>query len=131
IGPKIYEYLADRGVEIADYIEGRRACTNRDFQDPTVRKAVVGLYRTFNDSGRLPLTKTIFDMIDEHIEQVRELNGAFPIDFAWLYKQYRLARAALEASGIDLVACFNDPMAGNFMVAEDKSLMLIDYEYAS
>ncbi|MGO7501174.1 choline/ethanolamine kinase--aminoglycoside phosphotransferase, partial [Rhizobium ruizarguesonis] len=32
IGPKIYEYLADRGVEIADYIEGRRACTNRDFQ---------------------------------------------------------------------------------------------------
>ncbi|MGO8077719.1 choline/ethanolamine kinase--aminoglycoside phosphotransferase, partial [Rhizobium leguminosarum] len=60
IGPRIYEYLADRVVEISDYIEGRRACTNRDFQDPTVRKAVVVLYRAFNDSGKLPLTKTTF-----------------------------------------------------------------------
>ena len=42
IGPKIYEYLANKGVEIADFIEGRRACTNRDFHDPAVRKAAIG-----------------------------------------------------------------------------------------
>ncbi|WP_246799867.1 hypothetical protein [Rhizobium indicum] len=44
IGPRIYQYLADRGVGIADHIEGRRASTNRAFQDPTVRNAVVELY---------------------------------------------------------------------------------------
>jgi thiamine kinase-like enzyme len=42
-----------------------------------------------------------------------------------------LARAALMASGIDLVPSFNDPMPGNFMIGEDGSIMLIDYEYAS
>lgn len=131
IGPPIYEHLADRGVEIADFIEGRRACTNRDFQGRDVRRAAVGLYRQFNNSGLLTLTKTVFDMIDEHVEQVKQLGGAFPPDFAWLHKQYRLARSALEASGIDLVPCFNDPMAGNFLIAPDKSIMLIDYEYAS
>jgi thiamine kinase-like enzyme len=131
IGPRTYDYLDHQGVEIADFIEGRRPCTNSDFQSPEVRARVLGLYRTFNDSGLLGLTKTVFDMIEEHVEQVRTLNGAFPADFAWLYKQYRLARSALEASGIDLVPCFNDPMPGNFLIAEDGSIMLIDYEYAS
>lgn len=131
IGPKVYDHLAGEGVEIHDFIEGRRPCGNRDFQFEDVRRGVVGLYRTFNDSPLLSLTKTVFDMIEEHIEQVRELDGEVPADFAWLYRQYRLARAALEASGIDLVPCFNDPMAGNFMLGDDRSLMLIDYEYAS
>jgi thiamine kinase-like enzyme len=131
IGPTVYDYLADDGVEITDFIEGRRACTNSDFLRPDLRRGAVGLYRTFNNSGLLPLTKTVFDMIDEHVAQVRELGGAFPADFAWMDHQYRLARSALEASGIDLVPCFNDPMPGNFLVADDASIMLIDYEYAS
>ena len=139
IGPHVYEYLAGRGIEINDFMIGRRPCTNADFQDRDVRAAVVAAYRTLHGSGHgsghgaglLPLTKTVFDMIDEHVEQARSLGGAFPADAAWLFKQVALARAALEASGLDLVPCFNDPMPGNFMLGADKSVMLIDYEYAS
>ena len=131
IGPTIYEYLAHRGIEINDFITGRRSCSNADFEDPAIRASAVATYRVFNESGLLPLTKTVFDMIDEHIDQARSLGGAFPPDWAWLFKQYQLARAALEASGIDLVPCFNDPMPGNFMLGADKSIMLIDYEYSS
>ena len=131
IGPRLHEYLVDRGIEINDFIEGRRACTNADFLDPAIRNSAVAIYRKFNESGRLPLTKTVFDMIDEHIDQAHSLGASFPVDSAWLFGQYGLARAALEASGIDLVPCFNDPMPGNFMLGDDKSIMLIDYEYAS
>ncbi|MDQ3558164.1 MAG: phosphotransferase family protein [Pseudomonadota bacterium] len=131
IGPKIFAYLADRGVEITEFMEGRRSCTNKDFHDPEVRRSAVRAYRTFNDSGPLPLTKTIFDMIEQHFEQVREVGAASPPDFAWLKKQYCLARSALEASGLDLVPCFNDPMPGNFMIDEAKTIMLVDYEFAS
>jgi thiamine kinase-like enzyme len=131
LGPAVFDYLAHKGVEINAFIEGRRPCTNKDFGDREVRRAAVAAYRTFNSSDQLTLTKTVFDMIDEHVEQVRELGGAFPPDFAWLHKQYRLARSALEASGLDLVPCFNDPMPGNFMVDQAKTIMLVDYEYAS
>ncbi|MEJ0092095.1 MAG: phosphotransferase [Methylocella sp.] len=131
IGPRIYEYLAHRGIEITDFITGRRPCSNADFGDPDIRASAVATYRVFNDSGLLPLTKTVFDMIDEHVDQAQSLGGASPPDAAWLFKQYRLARAALEASGIDMVPCFNDPMPGNFMLGVDKSIMLIDYEYSS
>ncbi len=131
IGPRLHEHLADRGIEIHDFITGRRPCTNADFADRDVRAAAVATYRTFNGSGLLSLTKTVFDMIDEHVDQARTLGSAFPADAAWLFKQVRLARAALDASGLDLAPCFNDPMPGNFMLAADKSIMLIDYEYAS
>ncbi len=131
IGPKIYDYLAADGIEIAAFIEERRPCVNGDFLDPDVRRSALGIYRTFNDSGKLSLTKTVFDMIDEHVEQARSLGGDFPLDSEWLFAQARRAKAALDASGLDLVPCFNDPMPGNFMVAADKSILLIDYEYAS
>ncbi|MGO4448018.1 phosphotransferase [Phyllobacterium sp. TAF24] len=131
IGPKGYPYLAHKGIEITDFIEDRRSCTNKDFRDVEIRNAAIGAYRQFHNAGQLGLTKTVFDMIEEHIDQARTLNGFFPQDFDWLYTQYRMARSALEASGIDLVACFNDPMPGNFMVDEAKTIMLIDYEYAS
>jgi thiamine kinase-like enzyme len=131
IGPRIFDYLAHKGIEIAEFVEGRRPCVNGDFLDADVRRAALKTYRAFNDSGSLTLTKTVFDMIDEHVEQAKGLGGAFPLDAEWLFAQYRRARAALEASGLDLVPCFNDPMPGNFMLGADKSILLIDYEYAS
>ncbi len=140
VGPRVHEhltegYLAGRGIEIHDYLTGRRPSTNADFRDRDVRAAAVAIYRTLHgsrdDLGPLPLTKTVFDMIDEHAGQVRDLGGAVPPDAAWLFKQVALARAALEAAGLDLVPCFNDPMPGNFMLGADKSMVLIDYEYAS
>jgi thiamine kinase-like enzyme len=62
---------------------------------------------------------------------VKTLSGHEPEDKSWLFEQYRLARQAFEASGLDLVPSFNDPMPGNFLIGSDKSILLIDYEYAS
>jgi thiamine kinase-like enzyme len=131
VGPRVYDDLYDQGVEINDFIPDRRACTNTDFGDPAIRLAAIEAYRKFHGVSELGLTKTVFDMIEEHDRQIDELGGWRPPDYPWMMRQYRLARAALEASGIDWAPCFNDPMAGNFMVGSDKSIMLIDYEYAS
>ncbi|MBP2548563.1 thiamine kinase-like enzyme [Neorhizobium galegae] len=131
VGPRTFDYLSHLDIEIAEFIEGRRPSTHRDFADPDIRNAAVRLYRQFHEAPALPLTKTVFDMIEEHFAQVRELDGYWPPDHAWLYRSYRQARAALEASGLDLVPCFNDPMPGNFLIGDDKSIKLIDFEYAS
>lgn len=131
VGPKTFDYLDHAGIEIAEFVEDRRASTHLDFIDPAVRAETVRLYRMFHQAPPLPLTKTVFDMIDEHYDQVRQLNGFLPEDHDWLTWQYQQARAALEAAGLDLVPCFNDPMPGNFLLGEDKSIMLIDFEYAS
>jgi len=131
IGPKTFDYLHEQNIEITEFITNRRPSTNHDFTDPVIRKNVVETYRRFHDAPLLPLTKTIFDMIEEHFEQAQALKCYQPLDHIWLYRQFQSAKAALESSGLDLVPSFNDPMPGNFMLAADKSVMLVDFEYAS
>ncbi|MBO4220901.1 choline/ethanolamine kinase family protein [Bradyrhizobium neotropicale] len=131
VGPRTFDFLDHLDIEVSEFLGNRRASTHRDFVDPAFRATVVKMYRRLHEAPPLPLTKTVFDMIEEHYDQVKRLGGYWPEDHAWLYRQYRQARAALEASGLDLVPCFNDPMPGNFLVGDDKSVKLIDFEYSS
>jgi len=132
LGPRVLHFFPDTGVEVSEFVEGYRPCNNFDFQTAAVRNMAIDCYRTFHSGRLLSQTKTVFDMIDEHVEQALSLKGNFPDDWAWLHRQYRLARTSLEASGLDITPCFNDPMPGNFMLNETRDrMLLIDYEYAS
>jgi len=132
LGPRVLHFLPESGVEVSEFVEGYRPCNNFDFQTKAVREMAIDCYRKFHGGKLLSQTKTVFDMIDEHVLQARELGGSFPEDWVWLERQYRLARSALERSGLDITPCFNDPMPGNFMLnAARDHMLLIDYEYAS
>lgn len=135
IAPEVVFFDPSDGLEISEFLEGYRACTNADFADPAIQRDVLGLYKSLHAGPSLGMTKTIFDMIEEHIDQGRELGSHFPADMAWLEHRYRQAKAAFMASGLDRAPCFNDPMPGNFLISEDaaapKPMKLIDYEFAS
>lgn len=131
ISPEIIAFFPDTGVEIVEFLDRHRACTNGDFKDAHITAQAVELYRRFHLVDSLPQTKTMFDLIDEHLGQVRELNVPLPHDCEFLLREYEAARAAFTASGFDLVACHNDPMPGNFLVAEGAPMKLIDFEFSS
>lgn len=130
-GPPVLGFIADSGVEILRFVEGWRSSTNDDFLLADVRQNATRALRAFNDQPALGLTKTVFDMIDEHEAQSAALGARVPPDHAWLRLQCDRARDALEAAGLDLVPCMNDTIAANFMVDADRNVMLIDFEYAS
>ena len=102
LGPRTFDYLDAEDVEIAEFVEGRRPSTNRDFADAAVRSEAIALYRRFHDAPLLPLTKTVFDMIDEHDRQAVDLGALLPPDQAWLTRQTRLARAARRSSSVSV-----------------------------
>lgn len=134
IGPEIIFFDPQDGLEVSEFLEGYRACTNGDFGDPSIQSDALALYRRIHAGPKLASTKTIFDMIEEHVEQGRELGSHFPLDMPWIMHRYRQAKDAFMASGLDLVPCFNDPMPGNFLISADstpKPMRLIDYEFAS
>ena len=135
VAPEVIFFDASDGLEVSEFLEGYRACTNADFGDAAIRTDALALYRRVHAGPRLQQTKTIFDMIDEHIAQGRELGSAFPVDMPWLEHRYAQAKAAFLAAGLDIVPCFNDPMPGNFLISADSSapkpMRLIDYEFAS
>lgn len=135
IGPEVVFFDPADGLEVSEFLEGYRACTNGDFSDPAIQADVLDIYRRLHAGPKIGLTKTIFDMIDEHVEQGRELGAHFPRSMPWMLHRYGAAKAAFLAAGLDIVPCFNDPMPGNFLQAEEgsaaKPMRLIDYEFAS
>lgn len=134
VAPEVIFFDATDGVEISEFLTGYRACTNSDFTNPAIQTAVLGIYRSVHGGPLLAETKTIFDMIEEHVEQGRDLGAHFPPAMPWILHRYEQAKAAFLASGLDLVPCFNDPMPGNFLLdvsGQARPMKLIDYEFAS
>ena len=131
ISPPIRAFLPGTGVEVVEYLDGYRACTNGDMKAWETARAAIGLFRTFHTVGALPVTKTVFDMVDEHLRQVAELDVRLPGTVPALLREYEAARAAFRASGLDLVPCHNDPMPGNFLVRDGGPMKLIDFEFSS
>ena len=130
-GPEVVAFLPDSGVEVSVFVDGRRTSTNGDFARPAVRTNAATMLRRFNDAPPLGLTKTLFDMIDQHRGQMRNVGAHAPPDLAWMLREYERARRALEASGLDLVPCMNDTLAGNFLLDAEDRVLLVDFEYAS
>ncbi|MFC3609181.1 phosphotransferase [Stutzerimonas tarimensis] len=130
-GAPVVAFIEALGVEVFEFMEGWQASSNRDFLDRDIRTNALRALRAFNEQPQLVQTKTVFDMIDEHNRQVAELGASTPPDHQWLMLQYGRARCALDASGLDLVPCMNDSLAGNFMLNEARQIRLVDFEYAS
>lgn len=136
ISPAVKHYDPDTGAELFAFLEGYRTSTSGDFIRRDFLEAVVDRYKVFHSGEMLPVTKDIFEMTDEHIEQGDEIGAIRPANYAWLLRQYQRARAAFTASGLDLAPCHNDPMPGNFMVkmSDDdriEDMQMIDFEFAS
>ncbi len=130
-GAQVFAYLREQGVEIFEFMEGWRTSSNQDFQQHDVRHKALHALKSFNDRPLLAESKTVFDMLDEHIAQVTSLGAAFSADAVWLHKQSQRAKSALDAAGLDIVPCMNDTLAGNFMLNTSGDIRLVDFEYAS
>lgn len=79
IGAEVVHFDAATGVEVIEFLEGYRACTNGDFKRPEVPREIIGIYRKLHDGSLLGGTKTMFDMIDEHLGQAREMGVRLPV----------------------------------------------------
>lgn len=130
-GAPVFAFLEELGVEVFEFMEGWKASSNRDFMERDVRHNALRALKAFNEQPALIQTKTVFDMIDEHQQQVAALNARTPADHVWLCRQFERAREALQSSGIDLRPCMNDTLAGNFMLNDKRAIRLVDFEYAS
>lgn len=131
VAPAVHVYLPDLRVEISTFVADASTAGNADFQRPAARRNGLLALRAFHGVEALAVEKTLFDMIDEHLAQARELDAPAPPDIDRLLAEERRARAALLASGLDLVPCHNDTVAANFLVLPDDRVLLIDFDYAA
>lgn len=131
ISPRIVHFDPISGVEIIEFLEEYRACTNGDMKRREIASEIIALYRAFSSIEPLPLTKTVLDMIEEHVGQAIALGVHLPSVWQLVEREYSAARDALLSSGLDIVPCHNDPMPGNFLIAPERPMRLVDFEFSS
>lgn len=132
ISPKVYYLDRETGVEFSEFIgEEYRTATTLDFQDMETFNKVMDVYRQWHATPPLPDTKTMFDMVDEHLEQVKTGDVELPGFAAEVLANYERAKERYLSSGLKMVPAHNDPMPGNFLLSDDRPVKLLDFEYAA
>lgn len=131
IAPRVLYYDDVSGVEVSEFLEGYRSGSVNDLGSVENGIRLMQLYRTLHDGPLLPLTKTIFDMLDEHVAQIdasprRLLAWQQSVVDTWMPVQN-----AFIAGGIDLVPGHNDMLPSNYMLKDGEDIKLIDYDYAA
>ena len=130
LGPKVYDNLSDFGVEIYDFLKDHTTCTNSSFENMDITKKVLDGYKKFHSAGKLSIVKTGIDLVEDHFNQLQEFDCSLPEDFDFIKYNFQLAKEKLLKAGLDLVPCFHDPIAGNFLFSKDGLLKMVDFEYA-
>jgi thiamine kinase-like enzyme len=131
IAPRLLFYDAADGIEVYEYLHGFRSCGVLETQHPTIRQNIVRAYKTVHATQSLSVAKDGFAQLDQHLNRLRQMGAELPRDFEEMLWQRRRAEQAIRASGMDLVACFNDGYVSNYMYNDDLAVKIIDWEYAA
>src|SRR4051794_5123337 len=128
VGPGVVDYLAQPGLLVIEYIDGR-TYDNDAFREPGVVTRAAHACRTLHQGPRFTGD---FDMFGRQAGYVRTVHGrGLPLfdGYDTHDDAFHRVQRALAVRAERTVPCNNDLLAGNFVDDGDK-LWLIDYEYA-
>lgn len=128
IGANVYEFSVESGIEITEFLDGWDTCTTTSLRMQEQGIQAMDIYRKLHSSDVFDNTNTLFDQIDQHLEQVDSMSVDLPDWVHGLIDEYRDVKARFLASGLDIVPCHNDPMPGNFMV-KNHQMRIIDFDF--
>jgi len=134
IGPAVYYYFEDTGVEVFEWLEGYRTLNFGDVFSKLTFHNIIGTIRKFHQykGTNLPLTQTPFAQTFAMMRLAGELGGYMPPEIDRMEWLAQKIEEAVVIAGIDYVPCHNDHWTGNYLYSEATGdLRIADFEYAS
>ncbi|MDC0609781.1 phosphotransferase family protein [Vibrio sp.] len=131
IGPGVLFYDEKMGVEVHEFLDAYRSCDILDVQDAKIRGNIMSAYHSVHQDLILEETNTGFQQLETLIKQAKQVCPTLPKDIETLIAHCYQAKAAIEASGIDLCGCYNDSYISNYMRNDAGVIKIIDWEYAA
>ena len=128
IGPRVVEYSPDHQVLVVDWIDAE-TCTDDDLDDPDVLARLAATCRTLHAGPRFISDFDMFDVQTGYLQIVRERGFRLPPDYLDFAERVDVLDEVLHRSSSGTVACHNDLLSANIMLAE-RQMFLIDYEYS-
>ncbi|MEW1834945.1 choline/ethanolamine kinase family protein [Microbacterium sp. NPDC079995] len=131
VGPEVLYLDPSSGIEVCAFLTGYRSSTAGDLLSPTGMSEVMRLYRRLHAGQQLSVTKTLFDMIDEHRMQIAEVGRDLQPYQLEVQERWQPIQERYIGAGLEIVPGHNDPNPPNFMVKAGAPMMLIDFDYAA
>lgn len=131
VGPAVLYFDAATGIEVSAFLDGYRSSGAGDLLSPEGMSEVMRLYRQLHGGELLSVTKTLFDMIDEHRAQIAATGRTLQPYQREVQERWQPIQERYVAAGLELVPGHNDPNPPNFMVKAGAPMMLIDFDYAA
>jgi thiamine kinase-like enzyme len=134
IGPALFQYFNDSGVEIFEWLEGYRTLNFSDVFNKNLFYLIIDNIRTFHkySDRTIPRTQTPFEQTADFIRLAKEMNCYLPPEMDRMEWLAQCIEDSIMSGGIDLVPCHNDFWTPNYLYNESTSdLKLTDFEYAA
>ena len=134
IGPTVFQFFEETGVEIFEWITGCETVKFGDVFDAEKFYKMIDVAKQFHSYKdiKLPLVQTAFDQTEEMLRIAKELKGHIPAEMDRMEWLVESIKDAITTAGIDYVPCHNDFWSANFVwIEETRKIMLLDFEYAS
>ena len=134
IGPVVYFFFEDTGIEIIEWLDGYRTLNYGDVFNQKIFYKIISTIRKFHQHSEitLPTKKTPFEQTFEMMKLAKDLGGYLPPEIDRMEWLAQRIEDSIMTAGIDFVPCHVDHWTANYLYKEETSdLKLTDFEYAS
>ena len=131
VGPSVLAADPKTGVLVmADVSATHRTGTLDRVHPDAVVSSIIAAKQAFQRGTSLGRPTDAFAEVERFAEAARAAGASLPADIAWLLASVAEAGAAIAACGRDSVPAHGDGNASNVLVAEDGSVLLVDWDRA-
>jgi thiamine kinase-like enzyme len=128
LAPEVLAARLPEGHVLSTFVEGP-ILTSQLLEDPAVLETVGATLRRLHAQPSSLPTYSTFDEIRLWSGLARSDGTEIPSELEELFEPTWEVEAAIEAAGLPLAFCHNDPYPPNFILA-DPQLQLVDWDYA-
>jgi thiamine kinase-like enzyme len=90
---------------------------------------IIAAVKQVHDKAVFESVTDVFDMTRRYIKMAQDAQAFFPDDFDWMLAISDRIEKAMDRDKPDPVACHNDLLPENFILAPDGKLWILDWEY--
>ena len=128
VGAPVLEYVADPGLLVVGFIDGR-AFTDEDIRSGAHLSRIAEACRQLHGGPRFVSDFNMFDIQRGYLDIVKREGFRLPARYLDFMPQVARIEGVFRATAQPTVPCNNDLLAGNF-IDDGRKIWLIDYEYS-
>lgn len=134
IGPGVLRELPGVGTLVTEFIPGRHARDDIEFQQPARLLRVVELLKRFHGSGLITGRFPIHRVIEWHARDAARFGVVAPEAYAELHESSAAIERAFALAPMPAMPCHNDLLPANVLFEDtphdEPRAWLLDFEYA-